>query len=184
MLKVEQHAYIEDGATVVLPQGARFTVTSDADIGAATFSGSGYLATPSLSDVANAAIATTVRVCEYSAGVLAVNATIYEDLATIAVTKTQDKAVVVEGSNDGGVSWIPCVLVGGSTTLPSSKAYKFRVYDGEQFVETPMIARTYYYVSQLPEGDFTEPSDWALDKAGTKVCSDAPTIANGTFDCR
>lgn len=154
------------------------------ETGAATISGSGYLAVPSLTDVANATIAETVRVCEYSADVLDVSATINEDLATITVTKTQDKAVVVEGSNDGGVSWSPCVLVENSTTLPSAKAYKFRVFDGKKFVETQVIARTYYYVSQLPEGDFAEPSDWSLDKAGTKVCSDAPTIADGTFDCQ
>jgi predicted outer membrane repeat protein len=181
---VVQYAHIKDDATVVVPQGTRFTVTTDADISTATISGSGYLAVPSLTDVANATIAEPVRVCEYSADVLDVSATINEDLATITVTKTQDKAVVVEGSNDGGVSWSPCVLVENSTTLPSAKAYKFRVFDGDKFVETQVIARTYYYVSQLPEGDFAEPSDWSLDKAGTKVCTDAPTIADGTFDCR
>jgi hypothetical protein len=184
ILTVSRGVFVETGATVVVPQGARFTITGDALIGAATISGSGYLAVPSLTDVANATIAVTVRVCEYSADVLDVSATINEDLATITVTKAQDKAVVVEGSNDGGVSWSPCVLIKNSTTLPSAKAYKFRVFDGEKFVETQVIARTYYYVSQLPVGDFAEPSDWSLDKAGTKVCTDAPTIADGTFDCR
>lgn len=154
------------------------------ETGAAIASSSrGYVVAPSASDC-DAATLTNVVCCVSGADVLDVSATINEDLATITVTKTQDKAVVVEGSNDGGVSWSPCVLVENSTTLPSAKAYKFRVFDGEKFIETQMIARTYYYVSQLPEGDFAEPSDWSLDKAGTKVCTDAPTIADGTFDCR
>lgn len=154
------------------------------ETGAAIASSSrGYVVAPSASDC-DAATLTAVVCCVSGAGVLDVSATINEDIATIAVTKTQDKAVVVEGSNDGGVSWSPCVLVEDSTTLTSAKAYKFRVFDGEIFVETQVIARTYYYVSQLPEGDFSEPTDWALDKGGTKICADAPTIANGTFDCR
>jgi len=150
---------------------------------AITSSSRGYVVAPSASDC-DAATLTNVVCCVSGADVLDVSATINEDLATITVTKTQDKAVVVEGSNDGGVSWSPCVLVENSTTLPSAKAYKFRAFDGEKFVETQVIPRTYYYVSQLPEGDFAEPSDWSLDKAGTKVCTDAPTIADGTFDCR
>ncbi len=178
--------YIEalTGTTLTFTSDCFLSIRNSAYLDSTEITGNGYLAVPSLSDVANATIAETVRVCEYSAGVLDVSATINEDLATIAVTKTQDKAVVVEGSNNGGVSWSPCVLVENSTTLPSAKAYKFRVFDGEKFVETQVIPRTYYYVSQLPEGDFAEPSDWSLDKAGTKVCTDAPTIADGTFDCR
>ena len=168
------------GADRILTVSRGVFVETGAEIAS---SSRGYVVAPSASDC-DAATLTNVVCCVSGAGVLDVSATINEDLATITVTKTQDKAVVIEGSNDGGVSWSPCVLVENSTTLPSAKAYKFRVFDGEKFVETQMIARTYYYVSQLPEGDFAEPSDWSLDKAGTKVCTDAPTIADGTFDCR
>lgn len=161
-------------------------VTTTASVGSATFTAAanstGYAAFPSGTDT-SAATFTGVKTTTYGANVTSVAASIYEDVATIDVTAT-DSAIpyLVEGSSDDGATWQTLTLVEKQTVLASSKAYKFRTFDG-RFVYSDDVPRVYYYNGAPTAGSFTAAADWALDEDRAIVCSDAPTIKNGVFYC-
>ena len=135
---VVQYAHIKDGAAVVIPQGARFTVTTAADIDAATISGSGYFAVPIGTDVSSATIDVDLICCTSGAGIQSFNASPLRPKATKLVWTAQNPDIPVLSERKEGDSW---VVVDTNSFSPitvfadqGSRVAEFRIYDGETFV--------------------------------------------------
>ncbi|MDD3590996.1 MAG: hypothetical protein PHO46_12110 [Thermoguttaceae bacterium] len=169
---VIQNAYIRNGATVVVPQGARFTITEDALIGAATISGSGYLAVPSLTDVANATIAETVRVCEYSAGAsnFAATTTGFTWSATDST-----KSVVLERQSNGAWQTV-AQSAGTSYSAALTAGASVRLFDGVNFLTATVES------GPGEPAPFWTITRWAVAKTSGGSEADAWTVQNWIVD--
>ena len=129
---------VADGASVAFSSergDAVLTATESATVGASTFSGAGYFASPHNSDLSSATFTEGAVSCDYGANVL------YLDFNSTSITSGQ---LTWEKQND-----VPDVLlekiVGGSTVLInnrfpgttySTEVYvptTFRVFDGKRF---------------------------------------------------
>lgn len=66
--------------------------------------------------------------------------------------------------------------------IPTDRAFKVRVFDGDKFLDSAPNPRKYYFTGTTT-GSFAEKTDWALDAEKTFTCSESPTIAGCTFIC-
>lgn len=126
-----------DAGTIITFSGtdATFAATETATVGAATFTGIGYFATPPGTDTTTASFAENVRNCDYGANVSSFSA--FPASATSAnlswVKQNQTPSVLIESAN-GSVWDVVNNRVAGDSLVVNVVAPKiYRLFDGEKF---------------------------------------------------
>lgn len=127
---------VADGASVAFSgDDAILSATGSATLGAATFDGAGYFATPQGTDLTAATFAETIRVCDYGAGVETFSAiTLGSGRASLSWTQTNKTATVcVERKTTTGWDVLNVAATSPIETTLAGAA-TFRVFDGERFL--------------------------------------------------
>jgi hypothetical protein len=126
-----------DVGTIITFSGidTTFTVTETATVGAATFIGIGYFATPPGTDTSSASFAETVRNCDYGANVSSFSAS--PDTVTTAllswVKQDLTPSVLIEEANGSVWNVVNNRATGDSLFVDISAPKTFRLFDGEKF---------------------------------------------------
>ncbi len=114
---------------------AILAATETATVGAATFTGTGYFATPPGTDTSSASFAETVRNCDYGANVSSFSAS--PNTATTAllswVKQNSTPSVLIEEANGSAWSVVSNRATGDSLSVDISALKTFRLFDGENF---------------------------------------------------
>ncbi|MBO7206769.1 MAG: hypothetical protein J6W10_04065 [Kiritimatiellae bacterium] len=143
-----------DGATngtVATYVNAILTATESASVGAATFTGAGYFATPPGTDTNSASFAETVRDCDYGANVSSFNAS--PNTANTAllswVKQNLTPCVLIEEANGSVWNVVNNRATGDSLFVDISAPKTFRLFDGDKFFTAS--ARPYGTAYELAE---------------------------------
>lgn len=192
---VVQYAHIKNFAAVVIPQGARFTVTTEAAIGAATVSGSGYFAVPPETDISSATIDTDLISCTSGAGILSFNASPLRPKATKLEWTTQNPVIPVLSERKEGDSWVVVDINSFSPVTvfadQGSRVAEFRIYDGVTFVvDSSWIFSPQYQIVSKVLLDNATLNDWkvllylvsVIDMSTTVQPRQAITILGRIYD--
>lgn len=127
---------VSDSSTVVFSSvDAVLTATETATVGTATFTGTGYFATPPGTDTSSASFAETVRDCDYGANVSSFGAS--PKTATTAllswVKQNLTPSVLIEETNGSVWNVVNDRVTGDSLFVDISAPKTFRLFDGEKF---------------------------------------------------
>lgn len=102
--------------------------------------------------------------------------------ANIEITKNGTGDYVVLAGQIGPENWARITIADGSFVIPTDRAFKVRVFDGDKLLDTQPNPRKYYFTGTTT-GSFAEKTDWALDPEKTLVCNESPIVAGCTFIC-
>lgn len=102
--------------------------------------------------------------------------------ANIEITKNGTGDYVVLAGQIGPENWARITIADGSFVIPTDRAFKVRVFDGDKLLDTQPNPRKYYFTGTTT-GSFAEKTDWALDPEKTLDCNESPTVAGCTFIC-
>lgn len=102
--------------------------------------------------------------------------------ADIKITKNGTGEYVVLASQIGPEVWVKVNIGDDSFTIPTDRAFKVRVFDGDKLLDSTSNPRKYYFTGTTT-GSFAEKADWALDAEKTLICNESPTITGCTFIC-
>ncbi|MBQ7111326.1 MAG: hypothetical protein IJO06_08890, partial [Thermoguttaceae bacterium] len=144
---------VADGANVAFSgDDATLAATESATVGAASFSGVGYFATPPGTNLTDATFGAYVRSVDYSAGVADFTATATGSTAASVVWSATDATarVCVERENAAAPNGWEVVAVAATAEaspleVALSGSEKFRIFDGQTF---------YVDEAYFPTGDF------------------------------
>ena len=136
---------VADGATVAFSGvDAVLTATAAATVGAATFTGTGYFATPQGTDVSAATFAETVRACDCGASLTSFLAAPGVTGAALAWTvENAEVSVLLERQNANGWAVVETRAVGGSARVDGLEpgTTLFRAFDGAQFLTAQTLVQ-------------------------------------------
>ena len=129
---------VADGATAVFSGvDAVLAATETATVGAATFTGVGYFATPPETDATAATFAETVRTCDYGANIQSFSATaVSASDAKLEWTQTDSaKYILIERRDDNGWNIVSDAIADESPyEIALDGRQQFRVFDGDKFL--------------------------------------------------
>lgn len=142
-----------DAGTIVTFSGidTTFAATETATVGAATFTGIGYFATPPGTDTTSASFTENVRNCDYGANVSSFNAfPTSADSANLSwVKQNQTPSVLIESANGSGWNVVNNKVVGDLLAVNVVAPKNYRLFDGENFFTAS--ARPYGTAYELAE---------------------------------
>ncbi|MBR4104737.1 MAG: hypothetical protein IKK39_11835, partial [Thermoguttaceae bacterium] len=146
---------VADGATVAFSPVATdgtyatyvdavLSATTAATVGAATFTGVGYFATPTETDLTSATFAEDVRVCDCGASLTSFLAAPGVSGVALAWTVANaDASVLLERQNANGWAVVETRAVGGSARVDglAPGTTLFRAFDGAQFLTAQTLVQ-------------------------------------------
>lgn len=127
---------VSDSSTVVFfSADAVLTATETATVGTATFTGTGYFATPPGTDTSSASFAETVRDCDYGANVSSFSSLPKTATAALLswVKQNLTPSVLIEETNGSVWNVVNNRVTGDSLFVDISAPKTFRLFDGEKF---------------------------------------------------
>lgn len=130
---------------------AILAATETATVGAATFTGTGYFATPPGTDTSSASFAENVRNCDYGANVSSFSASPSTATAALLswVKQNLTPSVLIEEANGDAWNVVNNRATGDSLFVDISVPKTFRLFDGEKFFTAS--ARPYGTAYELAE---------------------------------